>query len=407
MKKECIIITWMARDQPGFLDFAYRIQSLAKVYKTILVSPYPLTQPELCIPGIEHCVLAHDEDRRGWIHYMIACARLIRARKPGCAILLHSLVAPLVFLTGSTPTALYWNEHPSRFTSSPPGHPLIKRLARKLALKLFFMHAAKKADIVMPIGEAHYNDLIRAGCDPDRVQLIYMGVDRSFVQALPDNHTAPNAPLELVYNGTVNQLRGRDIMLEAIAIANSEQQIARLTIVGASEDQIQYCNEYATQLGIADAVKISGRVPGHQIPALLKNADFGLCFMQDLPWWRFNPPTKLFEYLVAGVPVLASDIQTHTQYVSNWYNGMICQYDSRSLADAIIRIWHHRKNLPVLKQGARESGEQYLWDRIEPAFLQSIKGICHPAEKSVKAGKGPASLVINQASSADHGSRKS
>ncbi|RJG01080.1 glycosyltransferase [Noviherbaspirillum sedimenti] len=390
MKDECIVITWLARDQPGFLDFAYRVRALAKAYRTTLVSPYPLTQPELAYAGVESCVLPYGDGRAGWIGYMLACARLVRARKPACAVLLHSILTPLVLLTGKTPTALYWNEHPSRFTASPPGHPWWKRVARHLALQVFFLQAAKMADLVMPIGEAHHEELLRLGCRPGRVRLLYMGVDASFVRRRDEQASRrTDAPLELVYNGTVNHLRGRDVMLEAIVLANLERPIARLTIVGACEEQIAYCTGYAIRFGIADAVRVGGRIPGREIPGILENADAGLCFMEDLPWWRFNPPTKLFEYLVAGVPVLASDIRTHTQYVTNWYNGMICQYDSRSLADAIGLLWQRRADLPYLKRNARRSGEQYLWDRIEPEFLQAIKTIARSS--------GPLSAQPSQA----------
>ncbi len=237
------------------------------------------------------------------------------------------------------------------------------------------MHAAKKADLVMPIGEAHRDDLLRIGCRQERVRLLYMGVDAAFVPPAgqEDKPRRANAPLELIYHGTVNRLRGRDIMLEAIVLANKEYPIAHLTIVGASDEEIRYCNSYARRFGIADAVRVCGRVPGRDIPGILQKADAGLCFMEDLPWWRFNPPTKLFEYLVAGLPVLASDIRTHTQYVSDWYNGLICQYDSRSLADAIEQLWQRRAVLPALKSNARQSGSQHLWERIEPDFLQAIR----------------------------------
>jgi glycosyltransferase involved in cell wall biosynthesis len=402
VENECIVITWLARDQPGFLDFAYRIQSLAKVYRTTLVSPYALTQPELAIPAVEHCVLEHNDGRSGWLRYMLDCARLIRARRPACAVLLHSMVAPLTLLVRKTPIALYWNEHPSRFTASPPGHPWIKRIARKLALTLFFMNAAKKATVVMPISEAHYDDMICIGCDPRRVKLLYMGVDRSFLQSGEPQPRTADAPLELIYNGTVNHQRGRDVMLEGLALANSEGQLARLTIVGASADQIAYCTDYAKQLGIDNTVDIRGRVPGHEIPALLFEADFGLCFMEDLPWWRFNPPTKLFEYLVSGVPVLASDIRTHTHYVSDWHNGLICKYDSQSLANGILRIWQRRTELVQLKQRARRSGEAYLWDRIEPEFLQTVQSIVQLKNAGSAAQAAQDHLLLKRAPSTDH-----
>ena len=175
-----MVFTWLAPDQPGFLDFAYRVRSLAPHYQTTLVSPYALTQPEFAISGVAHLVLPHSDSRAGWIAYMLASARLIHVRKPACTVLLHSMLAPMVWLVGNSPVALYWNEHPSRFTASPPGHPWFKRVARNLALKVFFLHAARKADLVMPIGEAHYQELLRLGCRPERVRLLHMGVDASF-----------------------------------------------------------------------------------------------------------------------------------------------------------------------------------------------------------------------------------
>lgn len=389
MKDECIVFTWLSPDQPGFLDFAYRVRSLGQHYRTTLVSPYPLKQPEFSIAGIEHIVLPHRDTRMGWLAYMLDCARLIRSRKPACAVLLHSMLAPLVLLAGATPVALYWNEHPSRFTASPPGHPWFKRLARKLALKAFFLNAARKADLVMPIGEAHEQELLQIGCRAERVRLLYMGVDASFARR-PDGRIPRDgdAPLELIYNGTVNQLRGRDVMLEAIVLANRNRKIAHLTIVGANEEQLRYCSEYASQFGIADALTVRGRIPGREIPSILGNADIGLCFMEDLPWWRFNPPTKLFEYLVAGLPVLASDIRTHTQYIADWHNGMICQYDSHSLAQAIALLWERRESLRLLQDNACKSGQQYLWDRIEPEFLKAIKAIARTTRHASSKDSG-------------------
>lgn len=384
MRETCIVVTWLAQDQPGFLDFSYRVRSLARSYDTVLLSPYALTQEEFAIPGVTHCVLESDMGRTGWIAFMLAAARLIRRRRPACAVLLHSMLAPMTWLLGATPTALYWNEHPSRFTASPPGHPWIKRQARKLALKFFFIDAARRARLVMPIGEEHEADLLASGVRREQIRRIYMGVDAAFrftgIQA-----RAEDAPLELVYVGTVNRARGRDVMLEALALANAGGTIARLTIIGADETQMAHCKRYAAELRIAAAVTVRGRIAGSEIPAVLHAADVGLCFLEDLPWWRLNPPTKLFEYLVAGIPVLASDIRTHTRYLGNWENGLICRYDSRHLAERIVELWHRRSQLGQLKQQARASGEQYLWNGIEPDFLQAIRALAQRQEQPVPA----------------------
>ncbi|QAU34544.1 glycosyltransferase family 4 protein [Janthinobacterium sp. 17J80-10] len=375
MREHCIIVTRFSHDQPGFLDFSYRIRALAKQYQVSVISHAPLIDPALLMDGIEYIVLPHGEGRKGWCQYILACARLLRARQPACVVLLHSLLAPMVWLLGRIPTALYWNEHPSRFTASPPSHPMLKRMARKLALRWLFFEPARRATLVMPIGEAHRDDLLEQGCAPHRVKLIYMGVDKAFAERLPEQPVAADSPLRLVYVGTVSKPRGRDLMLEAIRLANREGAVAHLTLIGASDEEVAYCRRYAIRLGIASAVTVCGRVSGTEIPAIMKAADAGLCLWEDQPWWRFNPPTKLFEYLVSGLPVLASDIRTHTQYVSHGRNGLIFKYDSFSLGKAIRHLARRRRELHEMKTRARMSGNQYLWERIEPTFLQAIRAL--------------------------------
>lgn len=371
----CVVITRFGKDQPGFLDFSYRMKSLARLYQLVIVSDALLNQPELEVKSAKYIVLPGGNGRLGLLRYLWNCARLIWAHRPDRAVLLHSAVAPVALLSGSVPTALYWNEHPAHLAAAPEEFAPIKRAVR-FALRWLIFEGARKASLVMPIGEAHMDDLLTHGRDPRWTQLIYMGVDASFagvaLRAHPKND---DSPLELIYVGSVSKTRGRDVMLEALAAANRQGTIARLTVVGASDQELAHCCTYAQHLGIAEVVTVYGRVSGHDIPAFLKEADAGICIWEDRPWWRFNPPTKLFEYLAAGLPVLASNIRTHTQYVSDWDNGLIFHYDSESLAVAIRKLWEHRAQLPALKQRAWESGEQYLWSRIEPQFLEAIEGI--------------------------------
>lgn len=371
--KHCVVITRFGRKQPGYLDFAYRIEALSRRYNVSLVSDHPLNVPEMKIAGVRHHVLPGGVSQLGWFRYLWNAAKFAKQQRADCVILLHTLAAPLTHLLRGVPTALYWNEHAIRVKSTR-SHFLVERLYRDWLYRYFFIEAACKADLVMPIGEAHYDDLVAQGCKPERTKLIYMGVDERFRGAsLKRVRQNENDSLELIYTGAVQKARGRDVMLEAMAIAIKAGVSVRLTMVGASPKEVDYCNAYATQLGIADAITMYGRVSGHEIPAHIAQADAGLCIWEDQPWWRFNPPTKLFEYLVAGLPVLASNICTHTQYITHGHNGLIFEYDSNSLAQAIQALWQRRAELPAFKQRAFEGSAPYLWENIEPVFLQTIE----------------------------------
>lgn len=373
--KSCIVVTAFTEGQPGFLDFAYRIKSLAAHYRLTVVSAFPLTTAELQLPNVDYVIIDSGEGRIGWLQYLWRCSRLLRQRRPALAVLLHSMASPVALLAGGIPTVVYWNEHPTHAAPVPDGFAPVKHMLRASVRWLMF-EGARKASLAMPIGEAHWDDLLAHGCAANRTRMLYMGVDQSFSGvASPQQSWETGTLLQLIYVGSVCKDRGRDVMLEAMALANRERAIAHLTIVGASEDQLKHCLDYAQALGIRESVTILGRVSGHAIPAYFSKADAGLCLWEDQPWYRFNPPTKLFEYLVAGLPVLASNIRTHTRYVEDGKNGLIFEYDSNSLAAAITRLWEHRAELPAMKHRAADAGERYVWQIIEPDFLQAVEGV--------------------------------
>jgi len=370
--KSCVVVTYFVEGQPGFLDFSYRIKSLARNSRLTVVSNFPLTQIELYEPSIEYVVIESGHGRLNWLLYLFRSALLIRDRSPSLVVALASMTSPLSLLVGGTPTVTYWNEHPSHAAPKVPNFSPILSGVRGVTRWLMFRGACQSS-LVMPIGEAHRDDLIEHGCNPIKIRMLYMGVDQSFsCVAKAVKKEISDEPINLIYVGSVQKDRGRDVMLEAMALANSLARIAHLTIVGASDEQLKYCQNYVKELGIENSVTLHGRVPGHLIPDYLGRADAGLCLWEDLPWYRFNPPTKLFEYLVAGLPVLASNIRTHTEYVQNGFNGLIFEYGSVGLANAITQLHQSRDQLLSMSCRACESSAAYHWKTIEPEFIAAI-----------------------------------
>lgn len=372
--KHCVVVTCFDSNQPGFLDFSYRLTSLAKEYRLTILSQAQIMQPELLLEQAKYQVIPISSGKIGWLSYLLRCARAIRQQKPDIVMLLHSAVAPITLFTGSIPTCLYWNEHPTNLIHLPTNFSPIRRSITLLLHKLFFM-GAKKADLVMPIGEEHQMDLCLHKISPNRIKMIYMGVSDSFLIKELENTANDISPVRLIYVGTVSEQRGRDVMLDAMAILAKEHVDAHLTIIGADEKQLRFCEDRIQMLDIKDFVTVIERISGAQVPAYLLQADAGICLWEKSPWYEFNPPTKLFEYLVAGLPVLASNIRTHTRYIQDWNNGLIFEYDKDSLAKSIASLCQYSNRIPHLKLNAKATGQQYSWSKLEPIFLQSLSSI--------------------------------
>ena len=376
----CIIVTCFSESQPGYLDFSYRLQALAKHYRLTILSQETLAQVELLVNSANYVALGRKKGKLGWLTYLYQCGKFIRKQQPGLAVLLHSSAAPISLMVGKIPTCLYWNEHPTNLMQLVKTFSPVRNTLAKIAHWLVFC-GARRADLIMPIGEDHHEDLKRHGVNDEKIKMIYMGVADRFMQADAPAEISHQNAMRLIYIGTVSQARGRDLMLDAITILAKQTinlahvNALKLTIVGATEIELAYCQQRINDLNIASWVNVIGRVSGHEIPQYLAQADVGICLWEPNKWNEFNPPTKLFEYLVAGIPVLASNIRTHTRYIQNWQNGLIFDYDAAALAEAILQLCQQVNKLPAMKNQAVIFGMQYKWSRIEPIFLGAIQDL--------------------------------
>lgn len=379
---DCLVVAWFPRDGVGYLDYRYRVQAVLDSYPAAqVISNDQDSRDALGVPAAQFDCIAVDGSgfAAKWRYYRTA-RREIARRAPRLVLLLNSCLAPLAIGTTARRTVLYWNEHPTHFyPTNYNGQGGPARVLRARFLQWLTYRGARSADCVMPIGEHHREDLLHHGCSSEKVRLVYMGVDDEFSRPEMLPAAAPSVekrrPLLAVYAGSVHEDRGRDIMLEAVRIANATQNNVHLLIIGATDEQRAYCEAQASRLGVEKSVRVLGRVPGGSVPEYLHQADVGLCLWADRPYWRFNPPTKLFEYMVAGLPVVANNMPTHTAYIKENVTGRICDYDARSLAGVLVSLAAEPQRLAFMRSAVLTAAARYRWSFVEPEFVSALRGI--------------------------------
>lgn len=375
-RPKILVLTWLYDNQPGFEVYRQRIRSLLKLGDVVLVLRHSRFESEFRELGVRIEVI-HTEDTLvpRLVYFAIRCG--LRARKGpwSLVMLLGAQTAPILWLLSARcPTALYWNEHPSHFLAFGRRNPL-KRWFRHRLIDLVHV-AVRRVTRVMPIGPALAEDLVRHGVSFDRIRLVPMGVSPRFAElprAQADGAAAACGPLRLFYAGTISAERGRDVMLEGLALARQAGIDAVLTLVGVVPEAEEILRGQLRHLNLEASVHLVGRVPGAAVPALMAQADLGICVWAPMPWWEFNPPTKLFEYQAAGLPVLASRIRTHTDYVRDGDNGWIFDYEPASFAAAIRKAAEGRDRLPAMGAAARRDGRTQLWPAVEPLFVRTVE----------------------------------
>jgi glycosyltransferase involved in cell wall biosynthesis len=117
----------------------------------------------------------------------------------------------------------------------------------------------------------------------------------------------------VVYTGTFEAYQGLDLLFEAMARVKATRPDVRLLLAGGQPDQIEAARAGAAALGLADVVVFAGERPSTEIPAFLEAADALVS-----PRSRgTNTPLKIYQYLRAGRPIVATRLLTHTQVLDD------------------------------------------------------------------------------------------
>jgi glycosyltransferase involved in cell wall biosynthesis len=197
---------------------------------------------------------------------------------------------------------------------------------------------------------------------------------RSFVERAAEEAAGTQGRSQVVlYLGSIDRQRGALLMVEAFALVRQRSPAARLLVVGkftppSLEDEAK---ARAAALGLADAVTITGAVQFEQVGAYLMQASLGWVTWQSVPKHRKNIPTKLFEYMAYGLPIVCSDLPSTRPLVAQGPCGLLVEAgDPEQHAQAVVRLLtDHSLAGQLGRTGQELVRSEYNWQAMEPLLL--------------------------------------
>ena len=186
---------------------------------------------------------------------------------------------------------------------------------------------------------------------------------RLVVRNLPDLTLLPERGNELderpraLYVGDVRDSRGLFHMLRALELAPDWE----LDVVGpvAPRDRARV-DEWLAASPAAGRVRLHGRMPPAAAWQLASGAWVGMSLLHSTPAFESAIPSKVYEYLACGMPVLTSPIKRAAELVEKAGAGAVVADGEE--AGALLRAWSHeaRAEFDLLRSSAREWAERDL-----------------------------------------------
>lgn len=226
-------------------------------------------------------------------------------------------------------------------------------------------------DIFAKLGVAENNIIVA----PDGVDLDVFDIKEA-KEECRNKLGLPQDKKIVLYTGHLYPWKGASTLLGAAKFLISNLQFLNTTLfvfVGGIEKDIEKYNLEATSYKL-DNVLFVGHRPHREIPYWLKAADVLVLpnsAKYDISkYW--TSPIKMFEYMAAGKPIVASDLPSIREVLSE-NSAILVEPDRASaLALAITDLFDAGSNRDAIAARARENVKEYIWSKRAKRILEFI-----------------------------------
>jgi glycosyltransferase involved in cell wall biosynthesis len=257
--------------------------------------------------------------------------------------------------------------------------PLLETLARLERRNL------EDATLIVVVSDVLRDQLVEQGIARDRILVNPNGVDVRRLAPLraepPEAWRArlgrPEAPT-VGFIGTFGLWHGVKLLPEIVAAVAQERPDARWIIVGDGPLFAEVSAEIADR-GLADRVLLTGLVPRERATELLAACD--VCVSPHVPnpdgSRFFGSPTKLFEYMGLGKPIVASDLDQIGEVIDDGRTGVLVPPgDPLASAEQVVRLLGDPGARARLGAAALAEAERtYSWPAHTRRILDAVAGL--------------------------------
>jgi glycosyltransferase involved in cell wall biosynthesis len=222
--------------------------------------------------------------------------------------------------------------------------------------------------------------------EESRDRLLAMGVPQEKITIVSNTppidkyhgnlHKHTDETLRIVYVGFLTELRGLDLLIEAVAryIKNGNpKNTIQVDIVGKGASKEKLIN-LARELNIEESVRVHGWLSQEKVDQLMISANVGALTYRVCGHWNHTIPNKIFDYMLAGLPVLTTEVLPIQRIVKEANCGLICK--NLDPADIAEKLDYLKK--PEVRQKLGENGhrmvlEKYNWEYDKSRLNRAIE----------------------------------
>lgn len=229
------------------------------------------------------------------------------------------------------------------------------------------------ASLVVSVSETLYQ--LRKKQGAKRLALVPNGVDYSLYFSKGSIiESRKHKPATLVYAGSLEEWSGLSLVIQSLPEIIKLISDIRLFIVGEGPAKEKF-TRLVSELNLTSRIVFFGRLPYTKLPEIFAESTVGLIFGTPGKLWQYACPLKLFQYMAAGLPVVAIDVGETARLIKEFHVGITADYEINDFIKKTAMLLLNQDLLNFYSRNAKTVAKHYDWSILMKNYLKEIDAI--------------------------------
>jgi glycosyltransferase involved in cell wall biosynthesis len=253
------------------------------------------------------------------------------------------------------------------------------------------------ADSVITVNRACAKLFASRSCPPEKISVVMNSPDEE-VFKVRGPKAAPrevrNKPFVIMYHGSLVERNGLDLAVDAFEKVRNSISNAELRIYGSPNAFLDRVMASAADRGLSGSIRYLGPKSIEQIVEAIEECDVGIIPNQRNIFTELNTPTRIFEYLALGKPVIAPRAPGICDYFDDAALLFFELGDSDDLARQILYVFSHPEECKKVMMRGQAIHQSHLWSEERLRLTKVVANLL--LADAAQAREFPQSAVESQ-----------
>jgi glycosyltransferase involved in cell wall biosynthesis len=237
-----------------------------------------------------------------------------------------------------------------------------------------------RTNLVVTVNLACKHIFSARSCKPEKIAVVMNAPDSQIfpfraAQEQPVAQQDPDKSFVFMYHGSLVERNGLDLAVEALALAREKMPTAELRVYGPSTPFLERVMETVKAKGMQDIVHYFGPRRLEDLVREIDGCEVGVIPNQRNPFTDINTPTRIFEYLALGKPVIAPSTPGIQEYFNEESLVFFEPGNARDLAKQMQYAYAHRDHLIEIACKGQQIYLAHTWEQERQTLLCGVSKI--------------------------------